>query len=258
MLRLSPLLFFLPLFLLIATSHGEALAQAPEQASTEEARRHFDAATAAFDGGDYPAAVEGFERAYELTHHPDILYNIYSAAERAGQLETALRSLERYLAEGEVEAERRPVLQERLARLRERVVARGAEAVPEPVEPQPAVEPEPERAPSGGVHPAAIGMLIAAGVLAVSFGVFAGLSEAEDGSLAAGCGMRGTCTSEELSTLNALNIAADVSWIAAAAAGVTGVILLFALPPEQSSSAQAAVAPWASPDGAGLVARGSF
>lgn len=257
MLRLSLLAS-----LLVVTSHATALAQAPDEASAEEARQHFDAATAAFDGGDYPGAVEGFQRAFELTQHPDILYNIYSAAERAGQLELALRSLERYLAEGEVEAERRPVLQERLARLRERVAAQQQEeaAEPEPVAPEPVIapEPEPEPASSGGVHPAGVGVLIAAGVLAASFGVLAGLSEAEDGSLAASCGMRGTCTSEQLSTLNALNIAADVSWITAAAAAVTGVVLLFALPPESSASAQAAVAPWASPEGAGLVARGSF
>jgi len=35
-------------------------------------------------------------------------------------------------------------------------------------------------------------------------------------------------------------------------------VLLFALPAESSSSAQAAVAPWASPDGAGLVVAGTF
>lgn len=236
------------------TSSATAVAQQPDDVTAEVARRHFDAATTAFDGGDYPRAVEEFQRAYELTRHPDILFNVYSAAERAGQLELAQRSLERYLAEGEVEPERRPVLQERLARLRERVAA-GQEQAPAPVEP--IAEPEPA-APSGGVHPAGVTMLIAAGVLAASFGVLAGLSEAEDGKLAAGCGMSGTCTSDELSTLNALNVAADVSWIAAAAVGVTGLVLLFALPPESTSSAQAAVAPWASPDGAGLVVAGTF
>ena len=250
------------LFVLLVTSHvtsnATAVAQEPDDVTAEVARRHFDAATTAFDGGDYPRAVEEFQRAYELTRHPDILFNVYSAAERAGQLEMALRSLERYLAEGEVEPERRPVLQERLARLRERVAAGeavGQEQAPTPVEP--IAEPEPA-APSGGVHPAGVGMLIAAGVLAASFGVLAGLSEAEDGKLATGCGMSGTCTSDELSTLNALNVAADVSWIAAAAVGVTGLVLLFALPAESSSSAQAAAAPWASPDGAGLVVAGTF
>src|SRR5690606_8695987 len=134
-LRLSPLLFFLlPLSVHVAMSPPSAFAQSTDEASnTEEARRHFDTATAAFDGGDYPGAVQGFQRAFELTHHPDILYNIYSAAERAGQLPLALRSLERYLAEGEVEPERRPVLQERLARLRERIAAREEQPAPEPV-----------------------------------------------------------------------------------------------------------------------------
>lgn len=244
----------------------QASALAQDAAATEEARGHFERGTRAFDTGDYELAVTEFQRAYELTQHPDLLFNIYSSAERAGQIELALASLERFLAEGEIEPERRPVLEERLANLRQRLETQRVEAAPEPevTEPEPAVPPtpEPEAAEAepapGGVHPAGVGVLIAAGVLAASFGVLAALSEVEDGNLTAGCGATRSCTSDQVATLNALNIAADVSWIAAAAAGVAGLVLLFALPPEPAARADVAIAPWASPDAAGLTAVGSF
>lgn len=235
---------------------------AAQDDATERARVHFEAGTRAFDTGDYELAVTEFERAYELTHHPDLLFNIYSSAERAGHLERAADALTRFLAEGQLEEERRPVLQERLARLRERIAAsEGRE--PQPTEaqgtavPEPSVEtsePEPAAAAPSGVHPAGIVTLITAGVLAASFAVFAGLSEMEDGALTERCGT--SCTSEEVQTLMVYNTIADVSWITAAVAGVAGVVLLFALPPEGGS--QTAIAPWATPYAGGLTATGRW
>jgi hypothetical protein len=247
-----------------------SLSSAAAQNATEEARRHFDIGTQAFDTGDYDRAVAEFQASYELTHHPDLLFNIYSAAERAGHREPAADALERFLAEGAVEPDRRPALEQRLARLRERI---AQDAQTEPVdapdvapEPGPQREgaptntleahPEPEPASPSGPHPAAIGTLIAAGVLAASFGVFAGLSEAEDGSLSSTCGR--SCTDAQVSTLRAYDIVADVSWITAAAAGVTGLVLLFVLPPDGASSNDVALAPWAAPGSAGVVATGKF
>lgn len=236
---------------------------ASAQDATERARVHFEAGTRAFDTGEYEAAVAEFERAYELTRHPDLLFNIYSSAERAGQLERAADALTRFLAEGQVEEARRPVLQRRLANLRERIAARGTETEPrEATEPEPAAaagpapEPPPPAPTPGGVHPAGVAVLIAAGVLAASFGVFAGLSAAEDGALAQSCAP--TCTDAEVSALVAYNTVADVSWIAAAVAGVTGIVLLFALPPEGGGEPRAVLAPWATPHAAGLAAQGRF
>lgn len=256
---------------LIAASTGlTAEAQsAPDDTAIAEARAHFEAGTAAFDQGDYELAVSEFEAAHAITAHPDILFNIYSAAERAGQLELALGSLERYLAEGEVPADRRTVLQGRLARLRDRVAAQRAgepdpgaetvtvdeatEATPAPIDTAPAPEPAPAPAPApSGVHPAGIGVLIGAGVLLASFAVFASLSEVEDQRLETTCASG--CADDELSTLGAYNVVADVSWIGAAALGVVGVVLLIALPPE--SGDDVAALPWISPDGAGVALAG--
>lgn len=229
-------------------------AVAQDGATLERARGHFEAGRRAFDAGAYEVAVTEFERAHELTGHPDLLFNIYSAAERAGQLERAVDALERFLEEGEIEPERRPVLFERLAHLRQRAAAdfeAQANAAVLSEQAEAATEPS-------GVHPAGIGVLIGAGALALSFGALAVASEVEDSRLGAGCGASGSCTDDEVATLNALNIAADVSWIGAGVLAVAGVVLLLSLPPEATDSADVALAPWASPTAAGLVMRGRF
>ncbi len=269
MLRLSLIAVFVGILLV---GSGQAAAQGSSP-PTGQARRHFETGTQAFDTGDYELAMTEFQRAYELTHHPDLLFNIYSSAERAGNLAAAADALERFLSEGNVEGDRRPALEQRLARLRQRIAASQSgtevpteepteepaeEPTEEPTEPTEEPTPEPAPAPSGGVHPAAIALLVTAGVLLASFAVFAGLSEVEDGNLAAGCGAARACSESELSTLSAYNIVADVSWIAAAVSGVVGVVLLFALPAESSTQSAAVLAPYATPDGAGLVLAGRF
>lgn len=224
---------------------------AAAQDNVERARQHFEAGTAAFDTGDYGRAVAEFQASYELTHHPDILFNIYSAAERDGQYAIATQALERYLAEGQVEATRRPALEQRLQRLRERNV----QPEPDP-DPDPDPEPDPDPAPqvpasrsSGGVHPAGIGVIAAAGVLGLTFAGLAIGAALEADGLANGCGATRSCTDGEVGTLHALNIAADVSWVTAAVAGVAGIVLIVVLPPEQSSTA---IVPWIGPDTAGI------
>ena len=116
---------------------------------------------------------------------------------------------------------------------------------------------EAEPPATGGVHPAGVGVLVGAGALLVSFAVFAGLSSAEDSALAERCA-REACEAADVETLNTFNVVADVSWIGAATLGVVGLILLLALPPESASESRVALAPWASPDGAGLAVRGSL
>jgi hypothetical protein len=240
-------LLLLPLVLIGSFIAPSALAQD----SVEVARRHFEAGTAAFDTGDYATAVREFRASYELTHHPDILFNIYSAAERGGSVEEAVTALEHYLAEGTIEPERRPALEQRLARLRERV----AEPEPDPVvEPDPIVEPEPAPAPSGGAHPAGVALLVGAGVAGLLFGGLAIGSALEADRLANECGADRTCTDEQVSTLAALNTAADVTWPIAAAAGIAGLVLIFVLPPEQSAHTR--VVPVIGPNVAGLVIAG--
>jgi hypothetical protein len=236
------------------------------------ARQHFEAGTHAFEDGDYPLAIQEFQAAYDLTEHPDLLFNIYSAAERAGRLEEAERALAMYLELGRPGRQRR-ALTNRLARLRRRLAEiQAAQPPPPPVvaEPEPAPvvvaevappAPEPEAPPppptsSSGlpVHPAAIGVLVGAGVLFASFGIFAGLSEAEDRSLASRCGRDAgaMCAPGDVGTLATYNVIADASWITGAVAAVTGLVLLFALPAEETPTV--AVTPWITPYAAGASA----
>jgi tetratricopeptide (TPR) repeat protein len=266
------------LFLCVAlTAYLPAAAQ---DRDPERARVHFEAGTSAFAEGDYTLAIHEFQAAYAITEHPDLLFNIYSAAERAGMLVEAEQALAQYLELGRPGRERRS-LTRRLARLRVRVaeersraetappaVAVEVSATPsaplEPAvsEPAPVAEAPaldlgtPEVAPPAerpfSVHPAAIGTLVGAGVLFASFGAFAVLSEVEDQSLAGRCRGEagGQCGPEQVRTLEALNLVADISWIAGAAAAATGVALAFVLPADDAG-ASLAVLPYASPDGAG-------
>lgn len=254
--------------------HALVPTAAAQPSDSAQAREHFETATHAFQDGDYTLAIQEFQAAYDLTQHPDLLFNIYSAAERAGRLEDAERALAMYLELGRPGRQRR-ALTNRLARLRRRVAEMRA-AQPPP--PPPTVAPEPEPAPvvvaevapptpepaapasppasSSGlpVHPAAIGTLIGAGVLFASFGIFAGLSEAEDQSLASRCGRDAgaMCSPGEVGALATYNVIADASWITGAVAAVAGLVLLFVLPPEETPTI--AIAPWATPYAAGASA----
>ncbi|MFK7987879.1 MAG: hypothetical protein AB8I08_17810 [Sandaracinaceae bacterium] len=248
----------LPGFASAQEEHDDPIAERPE---AEAARESFEAGMTAFDAGDYERAVEAFQATYALAPHPDVQFNIYSAAERGGQLELAAEALEIYLLRGEP-GDRREVLVGRLVRLRERIAAQEETeeepaAPPTAPEPEPVVEPEvtpaaPVSRRPDGVHPAGPILLVSAGVLLASFGAFAGLAAAEDSSLAGSCGRDagGTCMADQVAGLEGLNLAADIAWISAAALGVTGLIVLFVVPPEDGMSLS--VLPWATPTAAGV------
>lgn len=244
--------------------HDDPIAERPE---TQAAQETFEAGMEAFDAGDYERAVEAFQATYELAPHPDVLFNIYSAAERGGQLELAADALENYLLNGEP-GDRRAVLVGRLERLRARVAAQEAAESAEPVEspaPEPTAPVPPESPvapvltrPPDGVHPAGPILLVSAGVLLASFGVFAGLAAAEDAVLASDCGRDagGICDDGEVEGLAGLNLAADIAWISAAALGVAGLVVLFVVPPEDGMSLS--VLPWATPTAAGVSVGGTL
>ncbi len=64
----------------------------------QEARASFEAGKAAFDNGDYAAALVQFEHAYELSHRSLLLYNLGLTHDRLQHEERALESYEAYLA----------------------------------------------------------------------------------------------------------------------------------------------------------------
>jgi tetratricopeptide (TPR) repeat protein len=121
----APLLRSLALAALLL-SPALAAAQAPApptDAAVEAGKAHFVRAVSLFHEGDFRSALVEFRRAYDLSHNYKVLFNIgqteYEVQEYAG----ALRSFQRYLAEGgaEIEAARRASVEDDIKKLTARV-----------------------------------------------------------------------------------------------------------------------------------------
>jgi tetratricopeptide (TPR) repeat protein len=112
----------------------------------EEARGFFIAGRAAFAAGRYREALERFERSHAMSGRPELLYNIGSAAERAGELGRALEAY-RAFVNARPDAERRPEAEARVTALAARL-ARGEPASAERAagEPRAASEPHSQSA----------------------------------------------------------------------------------------------------------------
>lgn len=61
------------------------------------ARGHFLRGQASFDAGDYAVALQEFERAFELSERPVLLYNIATSADRLRRTDRAIEAFEAYL-----------------------------------------------------------------------------------------------------------------------------------------------------------------
>lgn len=81
----------------------------------------FQAATEAWNRGDYPAAARGFAEAYEALPHPWALYNLGRALESGGEVARAVEVYTRYLREAP-DARDRGEVEGRLETLRRRPV----------------------------------------------------------------------------------------------------------------------------------------
>lgn len=279
--------------LVLVAVASPAAAQELSEADRRVAREHFDRGTLAFERGDYGEASAEFRAAYALTHHADLLYNIYSAQERNGELVEAADALEGYLRDGAPDEARREALVLRLERLRlrieqERLTAATAEAqaarereaaeerlAAEQAERQ-AAEERAAREREGRMAHVRAGRetadtLVVTGVVALGvgalglagFGVFAGLSEAEDGALASSCGRDAgrLCREAETADLATYNTGADASLFAGAGVAVVGAVLVLvgeALRPSERTPDAAHVEPVLGPGLAGVRAGGRF
>jgi hypothetical protein len=70
-------------------------AAAPAGADREEARLRFDRGLTLYEGGDFRGALVEFERAYELTGHPLVLFNLALVQAKLGLSAEAVSALER-------------------------------------------------------------------------------------------------------------------------------------------------------------------
>lgn len=142
---------------------GTAAAQEVDAAADAEARARFEAGRAAMAAGRIEDALTDFGRAYELSHRPELLYNVGIAADRLRRDEEALAAFERYLAEMPPDVENRAEVESRIAILRETIAAEETAA------------PVGERGPST----AGIALAITGGVLTVGGAVLLGVGVSE-------------------------------------------------------------------------------
>lgn len=156
--------------LALALAPSVALAQLEGQAELdsleEEARGLFHAGSAAYDRADYEVALDYFQRAYELSHRPLLLFNIGHTAERAREDARAVEAFEAYLRAAP-DAENRPNVEARIARLRRQIAEAGAR----PPSPAPAPAPADE-GPGAGPWV----LVISGAVLAIGGAVMLGAS----------------------------------------------------------------------------------
>ncbi len=99
------------LALAAVASAQEAYAQDVDLA---RARAAFERALVAYEGGDYEAAMRGFQEAHELTGNAEILYNVAQCADRLRRDDIALAAYRGYL-EGVPDSEDREAVEARIA-----------------------------------------------------------------------------------------------------------------------------------------------
>lgn len=96
---------------------------AAAQRAPDDARAHFARAVTLYTDANFEAALVEFQRAFTLSHNPNLLYNLAAAHESLGHFVEARDALEAYRMRGTpaVVATRAAELDARLARLRERI-----------------------------------------------------------------------------------------------------------------------------------------
>jgi tetratricopeptide (TPR) repeat protein len=82
---------------LVSTAGVHAQSSQSREARISQAKKAFAAGTRAYANGEFKSALGSFQRAYELTGSPDLLYNIATVSDRMRRDEEALAAYEGYL-----------------------------------------------------------------------------------------------------------------------------------------------------------------
>jgi tetratricopeptide (TPR) repeat protein len=111
------------LLALLSTAAAPASAQAPAQGDppAREASRHFQRGVELYNEGDIRGALVEFKRAYVLLPRATVLYNIGQAEFQLQEYASALRTLERFLADTGPNVAHRDEVQQTVEILRGRV-----------------------------------------------------------------------------------------------------------------------------------------
>ncbi len=231
---------------MLTLTTATAVAQEPtdQAADDERARVYFDAGRAHYEEGAYDRAREEFQRAWELSHRAPLLLNLATTNQRLGNLDEAISNIEEFLRLAP-DAEGAELLRRRVENLRRMSAARATadetsehdeETTPEHAAPEPA----PASGPDGALMAGSIAGLATGGVGLALWAIFGGMTIAEDGALAAGCGATKSCSAAEVSNLQTFSMVADVGLgVGIAGLAVGAVLLVIALTSGQPDTASA-------------------
>lgn len=91
---------------------------APSADATARARTLFEQGQAAYAQGRFDEAVARMREAYELTHAPELAFNVARVYERMSDYRNAIRYFELYLRDGHPAPEERAQIEQRIAAIR--------------------------------------------------------------------------------------------------------------------------------------------
>lgn len=116
--------------LALAFALGLVAIPARAQDARAEARAHFARGVELYDEGHHAAALAEFQRAYDVSPAPAVLYNIAQVHAALGHAVEAIDAFERYLVEGgeSISPSRRAEVEDELARQRARIARIAIEA----------------------------------------------------------------------------------------------------------------------------------
>ena len=263
------------------SSHADAAQLTPQQ--KEEVKLHYQRATRAYDLQKYQEAIEEYQKAYEISGDPPMLYNIGQAYRLADQPSEAVRYYRRFLqrmpnARNREDVERKIADQEKLIEERRKAAAAVAPPPPPPpaksppiveVKPPPAVPPPPPEPPPPVVpaeppsHARAVvgWSLIAAGVIADGVAIYEGYRAKQKGDELTRASMAGEVFDPQVEEDGkSANIAAIALGIGGTAVAVAGAIVLITSGSEDAGASspptagRLTVTPWI---GAGMFGGGA-
>jgi hypothetical protein len=149
----APWRILAPLLVVAACWPAVAQGQAPQAGSSDEpteaydheARTLFQAGTMAYADGRFEEALRLFEKSYELSRRPSLLFNIASAAERLRMEAEAIAAYEKYLEQVQ-DAPNRKFVESRLKVLRRQLERQASQERPPEQDAEPTAVPSPDEA----------------------------------------------------------------------------------------------------------------
>lgn len=232
-------------------------------AQDDGARIHFEAGSLHYQEANYEGALVEFQRSYELSELPALLFNMSQCHERLGQLSEAISTLERFIAESE-EGPEKVRQQRRLANLQSRHAeeqaaeeaaqeAARADAAESVVQPEGYVDRLPPP-PSDTLRNAGFGVLGAGAVGLLTFAVAGSLALSSAAELDDTCAANGPgCDEEDIGPLETRMLVADIGLGLGLVAATAGVIMVILGSKGDDDESQALVVPMIQRDGGGAA-----